>query len=398
MLAGFALRVFRLAAQELRGDEAFGFFFQQGSVGQIVRDTIGLREPHPVGSYLLQKAWAGLTGQSEFALRFVSAWFGALAVALLYRLGRTLGLGRGTALLGAGLLALSPYAIWHSQDARMYTISMALTLASTVLLMVALRRGGVARWGAYAAVSWLALQVHYFVVFVLAAQGVFVLLWATRGSQARRRLAGWLAAMAVLALAYLPWLLAAGATLTGYRGNGDSPPFLAGMARALSVFAVGETVPAAQRVLWAALAGALLVVAAVRLWRAPEGEHTNEPASENALTGRWALALLALYLGVPVLATWASAQGRPIFNERYLVAAAPPFYLLMAVAVLGYRERQEEAGRHRVWAVGGAVLAGVVVLGMAASLVAYHVDPDYSKTRWLARAGADAPHAGGWVA
>jgi hypothetical protein len=134
-------------------------------------------------------------------------------------------------------------------------------------------------------------------------------------------------------------------------------------------------------VLWAALAGALVVVAAVRLWRAPEGEHTNEPASENALTGRWALALLALYLGVPVLATWASAQGRPIFNERYLVAAAPPFYLLMAVAVLGYRERQEEAGRHRVRAVVGAVLAGVVVLGMAASLVAYHVDPDYSKTR-----------------
>ncbi len=109
-------------------------------VAQLIRDTIALREPHPVGSYLLQGAWWSAAGHSEFALRFLSAWFGALSVALLYRLGRELGFGRAPATLGAALLAVSPYAVWHSQDARMYSISMALTLASTLLL-----RGGAAQ-------------------------------------------------------------------------------------------------------------------------------------------------------------------------------------------------------------------------------------------------------------
>jgi FtsH-binding integral membrane protein len=45
--------------------------------------------------------------------------------------------------------------------------------------------------------------------------------------------------------------------------------------------------------------------------------------------------LLTCYLGVPVLATWWGAQNRPIFNERYLVASAPPFYLLIAAAFAG---------------------------------------------------------------
>ena len=173
LLLGFGLRIWRLGAQELRGDEAFGYFFTGSPVAQIIRDTVALREPHPVGSYLLQGAWWSAAGHSEFALRFLSAWFGALSVALLYRLGRELGFGRAPATLGAALLAVSPYAIWHSQDARMYSISMALTLASTVLLVAALRRERRWLWAGYVGVSWAALHIHYFAAFVLLAHGLY---------------------------------------------------------------------------------------------------------------------------------------------------------------------------------------------------------------------------------
>ena len=65
---------------------------------------------------------------------------------------------------------------------------------------------------------------------------------------------------------------------------------------------------------------------------------------------------------------------RPIFNERYLVAAAPPIYLLMAFAC-------EDNGRTRlrVWIGRGlvVVLAGLMVLG----LVRQVTDPALSKTR-----------------
>ena len=281
-------------------------------------------------------------GHSEFALRFVSVWFGVLAVALLYRLGRRLGFGTLTATFAAALMAVSPYAIWHSQDARMYTISLALTLASTWLALEVLRTGGRLRYGlAYVLVSWLALQTHYFAVFVLLAQNIFVLALAlfgstrstsgTRDLPMRRVAVRWLLYQGLLGALYLPWLLVAGNTLTGYRGNGDLPAFAAMLQRALSVFGVGETVPVEQR------------FSHRRAGRHPAVDR-RDPAGtiRTASANRRALFLLALYLVVPLLATWISALQRPIFNERYLIAAAPPFFLLAAVAVLGW-------GREITW-------------------------------------------------
>ena len=124
---------------ELRGDESLGRLFSMQSAPELIRATIALKEPHPVASYVIQGAWLGIAGHTEFALRFVSAWFSVLAVPLLYVLARRLGLPKLTSQIAAALLAISPYAIWHSQDARMYGISLALTLASTVLMLVALR-------------------------------------------------------------------------------------------------------------------------------------------------------------------------------------------------------------------------------------------------------------------
>ncbi len=383
LLLGFGLRVWRLGAQELRGDEAFGYFFTQSPVAQLIRDTIALREPHPVGSYLLQGAWWSVAGHSEFALRFLSAWFGALSVALLYRLGRELGFKRATVTLGAALLAISPYAIWHSQDARMYSISMALTLASTVLFVAALRSGRLSLWAGYIGISWAALHVHYFAAFVLLAHGLYIFILAWIAKDARRNLLRWVGAMALLALLYLPWLIAARATLAGYRGNGDSPGFAAMLERAVSVFAVGETVPTGQRLWWAVLAGALLLIAAYRLARSGGEAHR-------------ALLLLALYLGAPVLVTWLSALNRPIFNERYLIAAAPPFYLLLAAAVLGYAELRPGLDAPRRLSFGAAALLALLGIGMLASLGRYDTEPAYSKTRgWRELAQAMRVEAGG---
>jgi hypothetical protein len=94
---------------------------------------------------------------------------------------------------------------------------------------------------------------------------------------------------------------------------------------------------------------------------------------------------LALYALVPLLATWLSAQSRPIFDERYLVASAPPIYLLMAVALNG------------VWPAAGSRLlplrlveislaAGVLGL-LLYGLFEYQTNPGLSKTRgWRALA------------
>jgi len=391
LLLACAARAFRLGFQELRGDEALGRLFSLESFGQIVQSTLALREPHPVASYFFQKVWFALAGQTEFALRFLSLWWGVLAVALLYRLGRRLDLNRTVATLAAALLALSPYAIWHSQDARMYSMSLALTTASMVLLLEALARRRAVLWAGYVGVTWLGLHTHYYAAYVIIAQNLFVLGRAAWRDAARRDLLAWLAAQAAVGLLYLPWLIAARATLTGYVGNGDSPGFVAMWARALSVFAAGERAPAMQQPLIAVLAAGLLLIGAVRLAQAGAG-------------GRRTLWFLGLYLLAPLLATWLGALSRPIFNERYLVAALPGFFLLLAAAAGGSRppgaqeERAVTRSVRRGWQTVPLALLAVLTLASLLALARYYDDPAYSKTRgWRTLAAVLARYSAGYA-
>ncbi len=373
VLLAFGLRVAGLGHQELRGDEAFGYFFAQRDYAEIIDASIELQEPHPVASYFVQRAWLGVAGDSEFALRFPSAWFGVLAVALLLRLAMRLGFRRGPALLAMALLAISPYAIWHAQDARMYSMSLALTTAAVWLGIETLQRQRMA-WGlTYTAVAWLALHTHYYAVFVLLALNLFVLTRAIFVPRTRANLATWIMWQMLVGALYLPWLASAASILGGYGGNGDSPALAAMVERSLSVFAVGESVPVAQRLLWAGVAGLLLLIGGLRLL-------LGTPSDRRTL---W---LLVLYLAVPVLATWYSAQSRPIFNERYLVAGAPPFYLLVAACFAGRRfTRTPEL---LLKSVSLAALA-LLVAGAIFSLSQYQTNPAYSKSRgWRELAAA----------
>ena len=373
LLLAFALRVYRLDYQELRGDEAFGYFFSQRAYGEIVEVTVALAEPHPVASYFVQKAWLGLAGEGEFALRFPGAWWGVLAVALLYRLARRISYRPLPSVAAALLLAISPYAIWHAQDARMYSMSLALTMAAVLLGIEALERR---RWPwamAYILAAWLALHTHYYAVFVLVALNLFVLLWMAFAPRNRPMLAPWLLWQVLVVALYLPWLVRAGSILSGYGGNGDSPGLFSAMQRALTVFAAGESTLPASQPIWTLVAGLLLLIGGVRLALGDFDDRRN-------------LCLLVLYLGVPLLATWWSAQSRPIFNERYLVAALPPFYLLIAAAVDARPLPRRLAA---VLPAVTALLAGALVVAMGLALMRAYSDPAFSKTRgWRELAAA----------
>lgn len=365
LLLGFLARVYGLGEQELRGDEAFGYFFSLRPYAEIIDASIELREPHPVASYYVQKSWLAVAGDNEFALRFPSAWFSLLAVALLYRLARRLEFPRHAGLLAGALMAINPYVIWHSQDARMYSMSLALSLAAVLFAVEALQRQR-ATWGlAYVVTAWLALHTHYYGAFVLVALNLFVFSRALFVPRTRANLSMWVLWQLLVGVLYLPWLLRVASIMTGYEGNGDSPAFAAMAVRSLSVFAVGESVPATQRLLWAGVAGGLLLLGCLRLGMgSPRDRRT--------------LGLLVLYLAAPVLAIWYSAQSRPIFNERYLVASAPPFFLLLAAAFAQWR-----VGRPAGLAVRGAatLLLTIILAGSLLSLNGYYTNPSYSKTR-----------------
>ncbi len=369
ILLGFLLRLFRLGFRELRGDESFGFFFSLSSPAQIVARTLELREPHPVGSYFLQHAWIQVAGTHEFALRFIPVLAGALAIPLLFHLAKQLRLGAPTALTASLLLAANTYAIWHSQDARMYSLSLALTVAATVLALRVIRQPKL--WpapAAYALCAAVALHVHYYAAFVILAHNAFLLflllrnLWTRRARQTLETwrsgdvplLIRWSLAQLLTAALFAPWLVSAWHTVAGYGGNGDFPAFAGMLWRSLGVFALSESVPhPIWRFAGGLLAGSIIVAGlAFGLRNNSNGENSGgavaarDPESQpdesspkgaedqqQTLPGQpGATVFLLFYLFIPLLATWLGARQRPIFDERYLVAALPPFLLLIAVS------------------------------------------------------------------
>ncbi|RPH94221.1 hypothetical protein EHM69_07950 [candidate division KSB1 bacterium] len=128
-----------------------------------------------------------IAGTTEFTLRLLPAVFGILCVYAIYQLGRLL-FGATCGLLAALFLAINPFAIFYSQDARPYTLFLWAAI-SAVYFVVRLaqnfrRRDAIG----FAAFTVLALYTHPFAVFLIpvlvAAFGIF---WLRLNPQNRKR-------------------------------------------------------------------------------------------------------------------------------------------------------------------------------------------------------------------
>ncbi|MDY7040237.1 MAG: glycosyltransferase family 39 protein, partial [Chloroflexota bacterium] len=207
VMLAFALRIYRLDFQPLRGDEGFDVMFASRSLPSLVNE-LRVTQPYPPLYHVLLHGWFQLAGKSEFALRFISMSWGVLLVALTYQLGRELFSAR-EGLLAALLTAAHPFYLWHAQDGRMYTMLTGLGLASSLLaLQLLLKRNGTGwrKWTGYAIVTLLSLLTHYFAFLVLAAQNVVALIEILRRRDASL-LKRWAASQLVMALLYLPWAI-----------------------------------------------------------------------------------------------------------------------------------------------------------------------------------------------
>src|SRR2546421_5903433 len=128
--------------------------------------------------YVLAWPWAHVFGTHEAALRSLSALFGIAVVPVAYLVGRELVSG-GAGLVVAALVAFNPLLVWYSQEARPYSLLVLLAALSLLYFARAIRRRNPRDLWAWAAASALALLTHYFAVFLVAPEGLW-LLWVWR--------------------------------------------------------------------------------------------------------------------------------------------------------------------------------------------------------------------------
>ncbi len=179
-------------------------------VGAVLRS-----DTSPPLYYLLLHLWLRPFGTGDASLRLFSVCWAALALPLLWLVGREVG-GERTAAAALLLFAWSPVAIYFSAEGRMYALlwCLALALAGATLRL----ERGPAWWPAVALVGTgvLGLLTHYFFAFVWLASLGWLWLAVT---PARRRGVALLAGLT--ALAVVPWYLQVPASLAAWRVSGD---------------------------------------------------------------------------------------------------------------------------------------------------------------------------------
>lgn len=137
-------------------------------------DAVGFSESAPPLYYAVAWLWTQVTGTGEFGLRSVSALAGVATVPVAYLLGAELR-GRRAGLLAAALVAVNPMLLWYSQEARAYALLVLLCAVSLLYCARALRGGRRRDFVAWGLASGLALGTHYFAVFPVAAEALWLL-------------------------------------------------------------------------------------------------------------------------------------------------------------------------------------------------------------------------------
>ena len=107
----------------------------------------------------------------EAPVRGLAMIFGTAGIPAIYALGRRVG-GISLGVISAALLTVNPFDLWYSQDAKMYTLLVLMTLVTTLLYLYALERNTRLLWVSYVLATWVMLTSHSLSGLVLLAQMV----------------------------------------------------------------------------------------------------------------------------------------------------------------------------------------------------------------------------------
>lgn len=364
ILLAFAVRTYDLDGKSIWSDESLSLYRAQESVpfilsGQIVIQGVPTQDTQPPLYFLLLHILMSVAGPSTFVAKYLSVLASLLIIPLLYVLGRRL-LGITASLLSALIGTLSPLYLWYAQEIRMYTLLVALSIASTYALMRAVGNGEPERrWAlVYFGITAAMIYTHYSAFFLLGFQGLYLVV------QALRRRRWWLLiplmVASLITLPVAPFVI---------RRLGLGPerdfhfvPLWIILRDLWNAFSLGLSVNFYRVYPLDLVFLAVLVVGAVRLLR------------------RRGTALFLLgYLFVPILALYVASHIKPMYQgARHLMIVSPAYYLLLGAGLMTLRQRVRPL-------LAGAM--AVILIGTGLSTANYFTDPRYLKDdlRGLAR-------------
>ena len=333
LLLAFYLRIDDVGEKTVRFDEAFSVWLSNMAPANFTERTA--RDVHPPLYYWLFAIWTRLTGTSEFAIRAIAVLFSAITAAAVYCLARRLSKSRLAATLALLLIALSPFHIHWSQDARMYAQA---TMFAALALYACWRQ----RQGLLIIAGIGVTLTHYFGAIILL---VIILHRLLHWRELRRGRREFLIALAVIAAVCLLWFAYAYGLIRQDAGYARFQPIFTFQLMA-TLFAVNQSIDIDSQLPATLLISACFFAGILLAWRAGKRRAAS-------------LILLACLLPPAVI----SAVALPFFpfhvnwlSERYFVIFAPIVYAGWGIGL------HAMLNRRRLRVIGIAAAIGLIIL------------------------------------
>lgn len=180
-------------------DESYGAFLTRFSFGDIWNMTAA--DVHPPLYYFLLKVWSMIFGYTDFGMRFMSVFFGAVAIVFAWQwLKRKFGVK--AALLATLFMVVSPVMIRYGQEMRMYAMAAAIIFASTYVLQLAIDLKKRRYWIIYGVLMALGMWTHYFTALIFLAHLLYLIYVYRKKIFQKDIIIGYVTAVVL----YLPWL------------------------------------------------------------------------------------------------------------------------------------------------------------------------------------------------
>jgi uncharacterized membrane protein len=328
-LIGVFLRFYHIGTESLWYDETASIYSAEKSIYVLLGGSLQWHRNPPL-HFLALKYWIDLFGDSETAVRSLSAIFGIASIPLMFFLGRKLFSSRA-GLIASFLVMISYFLIRFSQEGRNYSMLVFFTLLSFYFLVQIIQSHDIGKrhFVFYFITNTLLVYTHYYGLFVIAAQFFFFILARNQVMNTRRYF--WYAQIAT-GVAFFPWALGVALISTPNSFSMGQP----GLASLISTFR--DYSGYGEMSTWLLLILGLFFILGLIGWKLFNTKNTEEKRIMEIkfinwkISLEWSVLLLLIWLIFPIILPFLISQIPTeiagIYRSKYTISALPAFCLL----------------------------------------------------------------------
>ena len=355
LLLGVFLRFYDLGGENLWSDSGATVYYANKSVLDNIKWSPAMGY-FPL-YHMILSSWVKIFGISEFSVRFLSLIFGVFAVYAVFQIGAFM-FNKKVGIYSAIIMALSPFNVYYSQEARVYTFSLLLALYSIYFYLKYIESTKTKHIIYYVVFTLLMLNSHSPLIFILIFQNLHYFLFI------KKNIKKWIFIQFSLLISLIPliWITMSNVT-TLSRTLIVSKPDLVTLLRTFYVFSAGVTYEPESLIFGSVISILFALFVFLIIFQVTKNIKNISYSKLNKIT------FLLLWLGVPVLLLILQAYFYySIYFERYIIVSSIALYTLVALSISRFKYRLQLIS-----------IATIIALSLSILYIDFNVQ---NKERW----------------